>query len=79
MNLRTYNSSETKASVILLILECETPKQEQLPRDCYDVQQMGKGSDGVYTVYTGNPPKAIQVYCDMTTEGGGWLVCTRIV
>eukprot|EP00914_Ancora_sagittata_P008888 GHVO01017179.1.p1 GENE.GHVO01017179.1~~GHVO01017179.1.p1 ORF type:complete len:113 (+),score=8.64 GHVO01017179.1:92-430(+) len=46
------------------------------PTNCKEVQNSGGSENGVYTIYTNKSSdrKPIQVYCDMQTDGGGWLV-----
>ena len=51
-----------------------------LPKDCGDIQQQGSRYSGLYTVYPKNlPMQGLEVFCDLDTAGGGWLVSTEIV
>lgn len=45
------------------------------PMDCLQIMKNGNGKSGVYTIYINSDrSKPLEVYCDMDTDGGGWLV-----
>uniref|UniRef100_A0A8C0BKY8 Tenascin n=1 Tax=Buteo japonicus TaxID=224669 RepID=A0A8C0BKY8_9AVES len=76
VKLQALNRS-LKSKMILTIFTT-TGLLYPYPKDCSQALLNGETTSGVYTVYlNGDKAQPLQVFCDMSEDGGGWIVFLR--
>ena len=62
-----------------LLPETGTCKPKPEEETCMGYMERGQNTSGVYTLKMEDGLGPLDVFCDMTTDGGGWVVSCLLV
>ena len=73
-HLRTHEQLRSGQSLFEFDSDFFCPGCWPKPRNCAELYRSGVHTDGVYQIYPLLEDQPTAVFCDMTTDGGGWTV-----
>ena len=74
LDFKHKSASPVRALPEALPASLNNPSDQYLPQDCWEVQQLGHNTSGIYRIkpYLSSVP--FFAYCQLETRGGGWTV-----
>ncbi|XP_077974004.1 uncharacterized protein LOC120347640 isoform X2 [Styela clava] len=69
-----FNSSFLEECVNQLIVD----RKSGSVKSCHELKMLGFKADGVYYIQTQTDYPKTEVYCDMTSDGGGWTLVASV-
>ena len=58
-------------------ISCCSQDADDVPYHCKDIQSLGYRDSAIYSIFSPTLEGWIRVFCDMESDGGGWLVLQR--
>ena len=76
-NIKTDTGKATLNKTLSPVFQWYTGTGPAMYSSCLEYRKNGYKKDGIYMIQVPNTNEEIDVYCDQTTDNGGWLVIQR--